>query len=177
MKNIDKLIQGNVQCLLQLTTVISSLPSKEYQCQVHSFQGVGVHVRHIAEHYEQFFSGLTAGRINYDERPRNYIYEVNQEAAIQKLKALNDQLLGLSSYDSASRIQLTACTDGRYSLVAEGVETSVERELLFVYQHAIHHCAQIAILVSLLGKPVGSVFGLAPATLKYQKEQAGNSPA
>jgi hypothetical protein len=44
------------------------------------------------------------------------------------------------------------------------IQSTVARELAFVVQHTIHHCALIAVLVEWQGWRVPPGFGLAPST-------------
>ena len=171
MNNIGKIIRGNIQCLSQIEAVIDSLSFDEYKNKAQPFKGVGVHVRHIVEHYDQLFSGIVSGKINYDERVRCSVFEVNKEAAGKKLRLVQKQLQELLPADPKRSLILAACTDSTSSSIVENISTSLERELLFMHQHAIHHCAQIAIILFQSGRDVSDFFGTAPATLKHQRDK------
>ena len=50
-------------------------------------------------------------------------------------------------------------------------ESSLERELLAVMSHTVHHYALIAIALRLGDFDPGVGFGVAPSTLRYWQEQ------
>jgi len=52
------------------------------------------------------------------------------------------------------------------------VSTSVERELVFLASHTIHHMAIIGMLAEQAGMEVSSDFGVHPSTLRYLEKQA-----
>ncbi|AFP29100.1 hypothetical protein MRBBS_0162 [Marinobacter sp. BSs20148] len=52
------------------------------------------------------------------------------------------------------------------------VKTSVERELVFLASHTIHHTAIIGMLAEQAGVKVSSDFGVHPSTLRYLEGQA-----
>lgn len=53
--------------------------------------------------------------------------------------------------------------------------TSVGRELRFLLSHTVHHCALIAILLSLRGGEVPNGFGIAPSTERHRAQQVPSS--
>jgi uncharacterized damage-inducible protein DinB len=52
------------------------------------------------------------------------------------------------------------------------VKTSVDRELVFLASHTIHHMAIIGMLAEQAGVEVGAEFGVHPSTLRYLQRQA-----
>jgi len=170
MNNIQQLIEGNSNYLYGLDSIIKHLSDEEYQKQIDSFQSIGAHVRHIVEHYEQFLIGIKTGAVNYDKRLRSRLCETSRQCAMKKIKAIKESLISIGDKDPNCSLTLTACTDGYTSQIANGITTSLSRELLFVQQHAIHHSAQIALLCSICGKNfIDASFYLAPATVQYNR--------
>ncbi len=171
MTNITKLVEANHQCLSQLLSVVQGLSPDQYR-QVQVVSGTGAHVRHIIEHYDIFLKSLSSGTVIYDIRERDRTCEINQLIAVKKITLIKDTLSLLSQKNTSQPLLLNACIDGKNNHIAVNIKTSVERELLFVHQHAIHHCAQIKLLLNASKIKCEEEFGLAPATLKFNIESA-----
>ena len=179
---IDTIAAGNAGQLCDLVEVTERLPDQVYRRRPGKLpQTPGMHVRHIIEHYEQFFAGLAQGEVNYDARRRNRLYETDRFVACTKLRDLIALLEQLSGNKSASGIKpgiltMVICTDGRQEKHVV-LETTPERELLFLLQHTVHHCAQIKLLLEQAGISTAASFGLAPSTLKFIRHHNTQEPA
>lgn len=134
---------------------------------------VGSHFRHILDFATNFVSGLSKGKINYNQRERDLRVEQDRELATRRLNAVIKNLKELS--DEISDKNILVSLETRVEDSAEKDEfcnSTIVRELDFLQSHTIHHYALIAAKLSALGYEVEKEFGVAPSTLDYWKKQS-----
>ncbi|MDQ8203272.1 hypothetical protein [Pelagicoccus sp. SDUM812003] len=162
------LILANCELLEQGRTLLSRHDDQSFVAgdPASYGSGIGVHFRHVLDHYLSFVKGLDSGLIDYDARVRNTNQERSVELSLQVLERVRDQLSSLElDIGRAIRVKVSASTEG------EDVhsKSSVGRELQFLVSHTVHHYALIAIASRMLGIFPDESFGVAPSTLKYLK--------
>ena len=116
------------------------------------------------------FNGIPTKTVNYDERKRDLLIETDRTYAIKTLSDLSDQLKNIQP---SFALQL-------FSNEIEAKEkpfvTSVDRELLYCLDHAIHH--QVLIKIGLkelqIADLVGDDFGVAYSTMRYRASLDAN---
>ena len=153
-----------VGLLEQLRDLVALMPKGMYVAQpaARVSGSIGEHVRHCLDHVSAFTAALSGEELSYDHRLRGTTLEVDPRTAVDEIERLFVRLervpptsldypLTLSSLVAAGRPPLT-------------MRTTIARELAFVVQHTIHHCALIAVLVEWQGGRVPHGFGLAPST-------------
>ena len=123
---------------------------------------IGEHVRHCLDHISAFTAALSGDQLSYDHRLRGTTLEVDPVTAVHEIERLFARLERVPPTSLDHQLTLS-------SLVAAGrppltMRTTIARELAFVVQHTIHHCALIAVLVEWQGGRVPYGFGLAPST-------------
>jgi uncharacterized damage-inducible protein DinB len=130
---------------------------------------IGMHYRHVLEHFQCLLEGMDNGRIDYDGRRRSSELETSVGAAVQatdqliaRYRALPDDYL-----QSQCRVQYSVGPED------EGAEagTTLAREVMFCVGHATHHYALMKPLCAQLGVPLPYEFGVAPSTLKHMQTQ------
>jgi uncharacterized damage-inducible protein DinB len=156
-------------CKNDLTNMLAQLEALTesqytYPSEHLSKSTVGQHVRHVLEFYICLLNQGHKDYVDYDERERDLKIETEKEYAvamgnniIQSLgKIENNKSLLLKGNFTTSNFQATSC------------ETNLERELIYCFEHSIHH--QALIKVSLLEQKIEvlSNFGLAPSTIRYR---------
>jgi uncharacterized damage-inducible protein DinB len=153
-----------VGLLDQVRDLITLMPTAMYVAQpaARVSGSIGEHVRHCLDHVSAFAAALAGEELTYDRRLRGTRVEVDPQTAVNEIERLFVRL-GRVTPGSLDR-QLTIS-----SLLAVGrppltLRTTVGRELAFVVQHTIHHCALIAVLVEWQGGRVPAGFGVAPST-------------
>lgn len=125
---------------------------------------IGQHVRHIIEFYQCLESGISNGIVNYDLRKRDLILEVDRQSA---LKAIEATCAFLHHTVSGVSLQLEQKINGH----TVQLPTTLERELLYNIEHAIHHLAIFRIVIEQewqLGNVLNEGFGVAQSTLEYR---------
>ncbi|HWQ33289.1 MAG TPA: DinB family protein [Blastocatellia bacterium] len=165
---VRALITANHQILAQGRELLRQIDDELYTSLAPPLfeYGVGSHFRHCLDSYRCFFAGLTAGRIDYDQRERDELIARHRDCALARLEDTITQLQRLSSFDTSSPLQARQDSPHWSS-------TSLARELQFLLSHTVHHYALIALMLRVQGFAPGAEFGVAPSTLEYWKEEAG----
>ncbi|MBL0953363.1 MAG: DinB family protein [Leptospira sp.] len=154
--------------LQQGITLLASLSDRLYlQKQNNSESSVGEHIRHVIEHYQMFLEGIQIGHIDYDKRKRDLSLEVDRILAINRLQELftffETKYLPLGQVLISQNYNPDAPTPI--------VTSTIERELLFLVSHTVHHYAIIALVLKDEEGVIPPYFGYSPATL-YAKLQS-----
>ena len=164
-----ELARRNAAFLRQGAALIRGLRDEDYCGRTpHTPRGgVGVHFRHVLDHYECFASGLASGRVDYDRRERDEALENSRLRATSKIEAV----LGLlESIDRESARQaLVVVADCGETGERVATDSNVARELQFLVSHTVHHFAVIALILRERGIEPGADFGVAPSTLKFEQ--------
>jgi uncharacterized damage-inducible protein DinB len=153
-----------VGLLEQLQNLVALMPKGMYVAQpaARVSGSIGEHVRHCLDHVSAFTAALAGEELSYDRRLRGTTLEVDPRTAVDEIERLFVRLERVPPTSLDRQLTLS-------SLVAVGrppltMRTTIARELAFVVQHTIHHCALIAMLVEWQGGRVPHGFGVAPAT-------------
>ena len=154
------------ELFIQLKELLLALSNQAYCKSMPVLSGatIGQHTRHVIELFQELFSGYEAGRVNYEERKRDYLIESNQNIAIEKLEELSrllhksdKPLLLISEYGTDENEQVA-------------VETNYYRELIYNIEHAVHHMALIRVgVITETDITLPASFGVASSTLKFRK--------
>jgi len=143
-----------------------SLTPEQYTLKCKMLNGVSIaeHLRHSYEFYHCLLLGLDTMQLNYEDRARDRAIENNLPYAIERMKKLK---LQLSSPLKDTVMELKS-KEAQSSLV----KTSLERELVYCLDHAIHHQAliKIGLKEQELSHLVSQDFGVAYSTLRYRKQ-------
>lgn len=127
---------------------------------------LGQHIRHILEFYLALFPiGESGGELCYDSRERNSDIENDSEVAVAVLETIISQL-DQSIFDQPKNLIVSSVAGDPMKL-----NTSLERELWYLYEHTTHHMAIIKIGARNLGIEVPNHFGVADSTLAYQEKK------
>ena len=144
---------------------------------------IGKHIRHIIDHYlclingmkSDITNGVTGNKIAYDERSREQQYESNLPIARQKIDQVCLQLKNLESTtngDLSNRKVKVSCSTSVAQSTAIEVDSTLQRELVFLHSHALHHFALIKMILQNHGIAVAEHFGIAPSTVKHMNAVA-----
>lgn len=162
-----RLIDTNILALEEGNQLLSVLKVNQYtQGFKPAFQStIGAHFRHVLEHYRCFFRQMTSGRFCYDERERDSVLESDQAYAKQ---TINELIMAFNTLDD-SAFELSFVIEDEQS---QGpVVTTLQRELLFLQSHTVHHYAIIGAMTRAFGNQPADDFGVAIATRSHQKRQ------
>jgi uncharacterized damage-inducible protein DinB len=148
----------------QLRDLVALLPVHCYRTQTapRVSGSVGAHVRHTLDHVSAFLAAAAGDAMAYDHRKRGTGVETDPCAALVAIERL---LHELDTVDDGSLDRaVTLATQLDVTGPAVAVRTTLARELAFVIQHTIHHCALIALLLDAQAIAVPHGFGVAPST-------------
>ena len=166
------LVADNAACLRRALDTMEGLSDHDYRQPVAAVFNAspGAHFRHIQEHYQVFLDSWQSGLVNYDSRPRNRQLECDRSLAMEALAASCRSLQELPE-DLSQAVGVCCCTarDGIGS-DSPTVPSCLSRELMFLHSHAIHHFAMVVIMLQQLGLDVHQDLGVAPATLRHQRQ-------
>lgn len=133
-----------------------------YKSELLNGASIGEHLRHSYEFYVCLVKRENPTIINYDERKRDARIETDLAYAVEQMQSLkthlkpikNDVPLKLSSKEANAQM----------------VSTSLERELVYCLDHAIHHQALIKIGLKELNlyHLVNENFGVAYSTIRFR---------
>lgn len=162
---------ANQAIISQLCQVVSQLTKDDYnrKLDILSYSSIGMHVRHILEFYDCLLTGLQTNEICYDKRERQLIYEIDSNSSISKLQSINNQLAALNQNKNLTLL----VNPNSNADASSSTSTFLYRELLYTMDHTVHHMAliKIGITVNFPNLKVDPTFGVAPSTIRYQKEK------
>jgi uncharacterized damage-inducible protein DinB len=148
----------------QLRDVVTPLPASVYRAQpaARVSGSIGAHMRHTLDHVASLLTVLEGGELQYDHRARGTTLEIDPRTAVNEIERLMYRLrrIGLETLERT----VTFSTLVHADLPAALVHSTLAREVAFVVQHTIHHCALIALLLEWQGVRVPIGFGVAPST-------------
>ncbi len=165
---------GSQLILDQIQDVLQQLDVASFHKPLTLFSGatLGQHFRHILEFYQCLVNGANLDLpIDYASRKRNPLIERDVAAAKDAFKALAQPISLLEEDRRVRIVSEYSCGPGEERLV---VESSVGRELMYAYDHAIHHLAiiKMGLQTECPHMPVPPNLGVAPSTVKYRDAQA-----
>ena len=162
-----QVVAGQVAGLLDLMT------NEQYSTALSTFNGssVGQHVRHIIDFYKCLLSGIENADINYDKRERNLNIETDCLTAKSLLEIIAQKVVYL---EVEQKVMVCSSFVADESIALKSVPSSIGRELMYAYDHAIHHLAMIKIgmQIHFPNIDISKDLGVAPSTLKYRKQCA-----
>jgi uncharacterized damage-inducible protein DinB len=165
----DKMSNSYVDVIEQAIGLLDDISLADYQevLAPHFSSSIGAHVRHIVDHFLALKPASTFGEINYNKRNRHSDVEQFPKSAIAECESIRAWLHETCSSELLNqRVQVITDIDINHTN-STSCESTLERELVFVASHAIHHYALIRIIRNMQGKALPEFFGFAPATVAY----------
>ncbi len=148
----------------ELIALLKQLSNSEYSkpCLQLGNASIGEHARHIIELFQCLENQYDSGIINYDSRPRNVVIQTDTDFAIQKIIEIQQNLDKINKnivlYQQIENNEIRT-------------ESNYFRELLYNFEHCIHHQALIKVAVFQYDTiSVDENFGVARSTLEYRKQ-------
>ena len=167
-----KMVQVN-EAILRITRQIGSLlkqlEAPEYSKPLPEFDGnsIGQHFRHILEFFQCLEKGIgiDQGFIDYASRNRNLLYENSPELTAA---AFQEFAKALGSWNNENVVTVIAEFNG---LERPQYRSTLGRELLFVYDHAVHHLAiiKIGLHCHFPNIKIEADLGVSPSTIKFRQ--------
>lgn len=171
--NCNELVAENAHAINQLADLLVVLPGPLYRQTFGARKQhvIGKHVRHIIDHYMALLravNGRSAGPLDYENRQREEALELDNHAACNRLLAIINSLGRPAEWPQNTSLEMEHLSDDhRHN--PHTVATSIDRELVFLASHTVHHMAIIAMLAEQGGVEVSDGFGVHPSTLRHQQ--------
>lgn len=168
-----ELIAAAMETLRQGEILLGAISDEQYRCKlpVAFNASIGGHYRHCLDHFRLLLVAVNSPAVNYDHRERGTLVEHDRFAALNVTRELIEGYGQLATSAVNQQIDVVC----RTSYVAQGTQaspSSVGREIMYSVAHAVHHYALIGIMGGIMGVTMPPGFGVAPSTLKHQRETA-----
>jgi uncharacterized damage-inducible protein DinB len=153
-------LQGQLRTL---RSIITDLPDDLFRAKISQVSGsIGEHVRHSLDHARALLALTDSDDLTYDARLRGTTVETHSDIAAREIARVCGELEQLAATPPERPIRLLLIAEtGR---CPSEVISTLGREIGFVIQHTIHHCALIALLLERSGVTTPVRFGYAPST-------------
>lgn len=169
------LVDSNIEALKEGAQLIRLLKKNQYTKGFKpAFQStIGAHFRHVLEHYRCFFSQMDGGLFCYDLRERDQLLECDSDYALETIEELGGSLKRFVGQEQKEKTStLYQIKDEQTSFP---ISTSLNRELLFLQAHTVHHYAIIAAMTRAFGNIPEQDFGVAIATRAHNEKCADDN--
>ncbi len=162
------LIDGCINCIRQCDQVLRVVSQENYVDGSKGGASIGAHIRHILDRFHCFFTGLPDASIDYDARKRDREIEQSLGAASfaiatvsRRIERLGNQPIALE-FIAVKEAVLPSCP-------AVEISSTLERELMGLITHSIHHLAIIVMIAKSFGYEIDEDFGKAPSTIAFER--------
>jgi uncharacterized damage-inducible protein DinB len=151
----------------QIDILLDALNNEQYaqELAVLSNASIGKHLRHIYEFYKTIVDSALSGKIDYSLRQRNQDIEKSIPIAKSYLEQVFEKISNLDLENELLVIPEFGFENQKYEF-----KSSIGRELMYAFDHAVHHLAIIKIGAASLNVSLPKNFGVAPSTIKYQNQ-------
>jgi hypothetical protein len=172
--DLDALVQSILEILDQGEMLLAEIGDDAYTRKLPSAfnASVGGHYRHCLDHFRSLLEAVPAGDLNYDHRERGTLVETDRFAALNATRELRDGWRQVDGKQLGRAIGVT-CKTCYANSGSQTAASSVGREIMYCVAHAVHHYALIGIMSALMNVKLPAGFGVAPSTLRHQKQAAG----
>jgi hypothetical protein len=173
----EVLIQSVIETLAQGESLLMQLSDEDYTRKVAvAFNAsIGGHYRHCLDHFRSLLDSAVQGDLNYDHRERGTLVEHDRFAALNATRELREGYERLEAELLLRTLSVT-CKTSYATNGSQASPSTVGREIMYSVAHAVHHYALIGVMCGVMGLKMPAGFGVAPSTLKHQKEAAGAAP-
>lgn len=148
----------------ELILLLQQLSDDEYSkpCVQLSNSSIGEHTRHVIELFQCLESQYECGIVNYDKRQRNHKIQTNTDFAIAQIITIQNSLK-----KENKNLLLQQKIDGHEI----STESNYYRELLYNFEHCIHHQALIKVaIIQSSTIEIDENFGVARSTIEYRNQ-------
>lgn len=156
--------------LFQIVDIINQLSDVAYSMPMDILDGstLGKHFRHIWGFYQCIAVSRESENLDYAQRAREVQLELSTSSAIEAYKILISDLEHLNDDQAITVISDFHTQD----CPRVQIQSTIGRELMYAYDHAIHHLAiiKIAIKVALPEVKLSESLGVAPSTLRFNNQ-------
>ncbi|GJM35417.1 MAG: hypothetical protein DHS20C18_44180 [Saprospiraceae bacterium] len=164
--------EGTKDIIRQIAGLLEQLDNATLLKPLEIFGGssLGQHFRHILDFYQCLLRGTLTGTVDYAQRERDPKIESDTRHASQAF-------MGLISEIAKNEDDLSLAIWGDFSsnpaAGRQKLNSTFGRELMYAYDHAIHHLAMIKIglQIAFPHQQIEQNLGVSPSTIKYHSDQ------
>jgi uncharacterized damage-inducible protein DinB len=135
-----------------------------------AFHAVGPHLRHCVDHFRLLLDGWRAGSVDYDARPRELVLEKEPRAIRDALEGIERSLDAIRGQDLPRG--LTVIQSAAPGRPPASSPSRLERELVFLSGHTIHHIAIMVIAARAAGVEIPLHLAVAYSTQAHRESYA-----
>ena len=167
--------QGTDHIIGQMTELLKRISPEHYSRPLALFNGssIGQHFRHIFDFYNCLCNGVSDGTIDYTKRDRDPLVET--DPAYAALVFFKMQQI-CNTLPETATIEIIADFSSALDVDRPVVKSTIARELMYAYDHAVHHLAMIKMGLNTAcpDVEVDRYVGVAPSTVKHWHTTANN---
>ena len=164
--------EGAVLLIDQIIDTIQLIPGDSYSKPLDIFNQstFGKHFRHIYDFFFCLSNQCQYKEVDYAARNRESKIESDREYVIKSFASIKDLIGKLNEDEEISVYADFELSDGD----RPKVKTTIGRELMYAYDHAVHHLAIIKIGLKSLDPsiPIDETLGVAASTTQHHYELA-----
>lgn len=161
--------------LNQLSDLVEQISEQDYIKPSEALNGstIGQHLRHTLEFFICFEQGYEQGLVNYDKRLHDKVIETDKFIALATINQIKNFVSSLEA-DKALKLEVSY-NPGLDDFTT--IDTTLNRELVYNIEHAVHHMAIIKIGLREVAPYVKlpNHFGIAASTVRYKESVVGIS--
>ena len=157
-------VRGCLEACHRCRALVEIISKKEPEVVTKAYQAIGRHLRHCLDHFVCLTRGLDSGVVDYDARDRDEQVEIDPQQFLSTLETVEQQLWVMDP--NTLRRKLTLSQESAPGKRSE-MDSNVERELVFLSGHTIHHLAIMMLLVKREGVDVPEDLAVAYSTATY----------
>jgi hypothetical protein len=163
-----------ISTLDQGVSFLTQLQQRDY-CKLADgmSSSIGVHARHILDHFMSLQTCLETGLVDYENRRRGSLVETSLPEALNQFNNIKQWMLALTEADISQVVLVHSDVGINQTHIIE-VESTLGRELMFACSHAIHHYSTLKLIFQLIGGKTHAEFGLAPSTASFNRKQCAH---
>jgi hypothetical protein len=161
--------EGAIHLIDEIVEIISNIQEEDYCRPLDIYNGstLGKHFRHIYDFFHCLVHQCNLKDVDYCDRNRDGRIENERLYSISQFNQISTSIGKLEEEK-----EITVHADFETAPgVRPVVKTTIGREIMYGYDHAIHHLAIVKIGLRFLypDVPVNEELGVAASTLRYQK--------
>lgn len=163
-------VRGCREVCRRCEQLVASIRAAEPAAAGRVWAAVGAHLRHCVDHFTAFFRGVPRGTVDYDARDRDPELEADPErmlAEFARIGLMLDRIALMPGNRELAVLQLAAP-----GAAPRPASSTLERELVFLSSHTVHHLALMIRLAAEHGVELPGELGVAFSTAACRRAAA-----
>lgn len=160
-------LAGCLEACRRCETVLDAAVAHDDGTAGAAWRAVGPHLRHCVEHFRLLLGGLPEGHVDYDARERDPRLERDPAAMREALRSVARSLESIGEESLGLALAVTQfAASGR---AQSTTPSCLDRELVFLSGHTIHHIAIMALAAEAVGASFPPQLAMAFSTQAYRE--------